>query len=105
MEFINPGQKVELDVTINWLDFEWDCIAGGGGGGANVGQPPPPPPPPADFFHLRDNSGITWWNFIRLGGKVKYDVVINWLDFETAFWDPLPPPPTPVRFFFIYAII
>ena len=75
---------------------------------------PPPPPLRLDFFfRLRDNSSITWWNFIRLGGKVKYDVAINWLDFE---WDciagggggggvpsPLPPsplPPTPVRFFF-----
>ena len=31
-----------------------------------------------------NNSSITSWNFIRLGGKVKYDVAINWLDFE---WD------------------
>ena len=23
----------EYDVAINWLDFEWDYIAGGGGGG------------------------------------------------------------------------
>ena len=82
--FITLGQKVKLDVTINWLDFEWDCVAGGGGG-ANVGQPPPPPPPPSGWiFCLRDNSSITWWNFIKLGQKVKLDVTINWLDFE---WD------------------
>ena len=42
---------------------------------ANVGQPPPPPP--AGFFRLRDNSSITWWNFIKLGQKVKLDVKIN----------------------------
>ena len=36
------------------------------------------------FFRLRDNSSITWWNFIKLGQKVKLDVTINWLDFE---WD------------------
>ena len=29
MEF-HIGQKVKLDVKINWLDFEWDCVAGGG---------------------------------------------------------------------------
>ena len=36
-----------------------------------------------DFFRLRDNSSITWWNFIKLGQKVKLDVKINWLDFES----------------------
>ena len=39
---------------------------------------------PSGFFRLRDNSSITWWNFIKLGQKVKLDVTINWLDFE---WD------------------
>ena len=38
--FIKLGQKVKLDVTINWLHFEWDCVAGGGGGGANGGLAP-----------------------------------------------------------------
>ena len=37
------------------------------------------------IFRLRDNSSITWWNFIKLGQKVKLDVTINWLDFG---WDP-----------------
>ena len=40
---------------------------------------------PSGFFRLRDNSSITWWNFIKLGQKVKLDVTINWLDFG---WDP-----------------
>ena len=53
----------------------------GGGGGAS---PRPPPPPQSDFVYLCNNSSITSWNLIRLGGKVKYDVAINWLDFE---WD------------------
>ena len=79
--FINLGQKVKLDVTINWLDFEWDCVAGGGGG--LMGATPPPPPPPAGVFCLRNNSSITSWNFIKLGQKVKLDVKINWLDFES----------------------
>ena len=30
MEFIRLGGKVKYDVAINWLDFEWDYIAGGG---------------------------------------------------------------------------
>ena len=46
-----------------------------------MGQPPPPPP--AGVFRLRNNSSITWWNFIKLGQKVKLDVKINWLDFES----------------------
>ena len=37
---------------------------------------------PSGFFRLRDNSSVTWWNFINLGQKVKLDVTINWLDFE-----------------------
>ena len=41
--FINRGQKVKLDVTINCLDFESDCVAGGGGG--LMGATPPPPRP------------------------------------------------------------
>ena len=65
-----------LEEAINWLDFEWDW----GGGGCE----PPFPPPPSNFVYLCNNSSITSWNFIRLGGKVKYDVAINWLDFE---WD------------------
>ena len=64
---------------------------------------------PSGFFRLRDNSSITWWNFIKLGQKVKLDVTINWLDFE---WDCLagganvgqPPPPPPWLDFFVYAI-
>ena len=40
---------------------------------------------PSGFFRLRDNSSITWWNFIKLGQKVKLDVTINWLDFG---WNP-----------------
>ena len=40
---------------------------------------------PSGFFCLRDNSSITWWNFIKLGQKVKLDVTINWLDFG---WNP-----------------
>ena len=64
-----------LEEAINWLDFEWDW----GGGGAS-----PRPPPPSDCVYLCNNSSINSWNFIRLGGKVKYDVAINWLDFE---WD------------------
>ena len=40
---------------------------------------------PSGFFRLRDKSSITWWNFIKLGQKVKLDVTINWLDFG---WDP-----------------
>ena len=65
-----------LEEAINWLDFEWDW----GGGGVRA----PVPPPPSDFVYLCNNSSITSWNFVRLGGKVKYDVAINWLDFE---WD------------------
>ena len=42
------GQKVKLDVTINWLDFKWYCVAGGGGG--LMWAPPPPPPPRLEFF-------------------------------------------------------
>ena len=67
-----------LEEAINWLDFEWDW------GGGVWCEPPSPPPPPSDFVYLCNNSSITSWNFIRLGGKVKYDVAINWLDFE---WD------------------
>ena len=96
--FIKRGQKVKLDVKINWLDFEWDCVAGGGGG--LMWGNPPPPPSGWIFFRLRDNSSITWWNSIRLGRKVKYDVAINWLDFEWdciagrgGGWEPPPPPP------------
>ena len=33
--FIRLGGKVNYDVAINWLDFEWDYIAGGGGGGGD----------------------------------------------------------------------
>ena len=29
MEFIRLGGKVKYNVAINWLDFEWDYIAGG----------------------------------------------------------------------------
>ena len=54
----------------------------GGGGGAS--PRPPPPPPPSDFVYFCNNSSITSWNFIRLGGKVKYDVAINYLYLE---WD------------------
>ena len=43
----------------------------------------PPPSPASIFFRLRDNSSVTWWNFIKLGQKVKLDVKINWLDFES----------------------
>ena len=76
--FIKLGQKVKLDVKINWLDF-WVRLrsrGGGGGGGAS-------PPLWLDVFCLRDNSSVTWWNFINLGQKVKLDVKINWLDFES----------------------
>ena len=43
-----------------------------------------PPPLQLDFFvYAIYNSSITWWNFIKLGQKVKLDVKINWLDFES----------------------
>ena len=29
MEFYQTWWKVKYDVAINWLDFEWDYIAGG----------------------------------------------------------------------------
>ena len=102
--FIKLGQKVKLDVKINWLDFESDCVAGGGGG-ANGGLPPPPPPLRLDLFHLRNNSSITWWNFIKLGQKVKLDVKINWLDIwvrlrsRGANGGQPPPPPLRLDFF------
>ena len=100
--FIKLGQKVKLDVTINWLDFEWDCVAGSLWGAS--------PPLQLDLFRLRDNSSVTWWKFINFGQKVKLDVTINWLDFE---WDcvagggggGLMGQPPPLRLeFFVYAI-
>ena len=50
MDFIRLGGKVKYDMAINWLDFEWDCIAGG-----REESPPPPTHPCPIFFHLRDN--------------------------------------------------
>ena len=36
---------------------------------------------PSGFFRLRDNSSINWWNFIKLGQKVKLDVTIKLIRF------------------------
>ena len=64
---------------------------------------------PSGFFRLRDNSSVTWWNFINLSQKVKLDVKINWLDFESdcvagGLMGAAPPPPPAGFFFFVYAI-
>ena len=56
----------------------------GAGGIMFPGCPSVRPDVRPDVFRLRDNSSITWWNFIKLGQKVKLDVTINWLEFE---WD------------------
>ena len=77
--FTKLGQEVKLDGKINWLDFEWDWVTERGGGRGGL-------LPPFQLYHfrLRNNSSITWWNFTKLGQKVKLDGTINWLDFE---WD------------------
>ena len=58
----------------------------GAGGIMFPGCPSVRPDVCPDFFvYAIYNSSITWWNFIKLGQKVKLDVTINWLDLG---WNP-----------------